>query len=189
MPKKSVYNTCEEPLRFFRLQLEVSEIYAMYSFMSCHMLYISGGMSKQYSQHYCFLLSHFRLTTCSHTLTITRKGTHVNWSKTGQNKKRRAIRLTCWCSAWVCACECELRECVWVCVSACVSVRACVRVCVHVWVCVRVRVSVWMFVCVCVSVWMFVCVSVTRFYKTCVFTHRVNLSYQHSAIHNRRDSL
>jgi hypothetical protein len=132
MPKKCVYYTCEEALRFFRLQLKVSQIYAMYSFTRCYISYTSDGMSKQYSQHYCFLLSHFRLTTYSHILTIPRKGTHVNWSKTGQNKKRRAIRLTCWWSVCVC---------VWV----CVSVYVWVCVCVWVWVCARV--------CECVSVW------------------------------------
>ena len=128
------------------------------------MSYISGGMSKQYSQHHCFLLSHFRLTTYSHTLTIPRKGTHVKWSKTGQNKKRRAIRLTCWCSVRECVsvymCVC-VSVCMWVCacVCACECVRACVRVCV--------RESLWVFVCECACVW----VCVTLCFNTCVFTH------------------
>jgi hypothetical protein len=87
MPKKFVSNSCEEVLRFFKPQLKVSEIYAMYPFMRCHISYISGGMSRQYFQHYCFLLSHFRLTTYSQTLTIPRKDAHVNWSKTGQLKR------------------------------------------------------------------------------------------------------
>ena len=102
----------------------------MYSFVRCHiscihtsyMSHISGGKSQQYSQRYCFLLSHFRLTTYSYTLTVPRKGINVNWSKTGQNKKRRAFRLTCWCSVCVCVCVCA-RAC------ACVCVRMCVCAC------------------------------------------------------------
>jgi hypothetical protein len=105
IPKKCAYNSCEEALRFFKLQLKVSEVYAMYSFMRCHISYISGGMSRQYSQHYSFLLSHFRLTTYSHILTIPRKGTRVNWSKTGQLRRGgpSALRADAVC---VCVCVC-----------------------------------------------------------------------------------